>query len=74
MADEESDIDIALMVKNDDPIMHDSMLDALTELDLEYDQVISPSVIKREQFDEWKDVLPFYQNIEKDGVVLWTTG
>ena len=68
----DSDIDIALLVKNDDPFMHDRMLDVLTDLDLEYDQVLSPSIIEKDQYDKWKAVLPYYRNIEKEGVVLWT--
>lgn len=68
----DSDIDIALLVKNDDPFMHDRMLDVLTDLDLEYDQVLSPSIIEKDKYDKWKAVLPYYRNIEKEGIVLWT--
>jgi len=24
-----------------------------------------------DKFAEWKDIIPFYKNIRKDGVVLW---
>ena len=70
-ATEDSDIDIALLVESDDPSLHDRMLDILSDLDLEYDQVISPSLIEKKQYDKWKAILPFYKNIEKEGVVLW---
>ncbi len=71
-ATDDSDIDIAILVDDDNPDMHDKLLEVLSDLDLEYDQVISPSLIKKEQYDKWKTVLPYYQNIEKEGVVLWT--
>lgn len=70
-ATEESDIDIALIVTSDNRKMHKKMLDALSELDLEYNQVIAPSLILKENFDKWRDVMPYYKNIEKEGIVLW---
>jgi len=27
--------------------------------------------IDYDKFAEWKDILPFYKNIQKDGIVLW---
>ena len=40
-------------------------------LELEYGKVLSVLCIDYDKFAEWKDVLPFYKNIRKDGVVLW---
>ena len=71
-ATEDSDVDIALLVSKDDEVMHKRMLDILVDFDLEYDKMISPSLIEKEQFDKWKTVLPYYKNIEKEGIVLWT--
>ncbi len=59
-ANEDSDVDIALLVHRDDEVMHDRMMDVLVEFDLEYDKMISPSLIEKEQFDKWKSVLPYY--------------
>ena len=70
-ATEESDIDIAIMVKKDDADMYDKWLDVVVKLDLEYDQVITTSLIEEKKFDEWKDIMPYYKNIQKEGVVLW---
>ena len=67
-ADSESDIDIALLVSYEDEDMHDKLIEAMVELDLEYNQVISPSIIEKEKYDKWKSVLPYYQNIEKEGI------
>ena len=71
-AEEDSDIDIALIIHKDNESMHDQLLDAMVDLDLEYGQVISPSLIEKERFDQWKKVLPYYRNIEKEGITLWT--
>ena len=66
-----SDIDIALLVDENDLTMHDKLMDVLVDLDLEYDQVISPSLIEKKHFEKWKNVLPYYRNIENEGIVLW---
>lgn len=71
MADEYSDIDIAFIVTQDDSKMHDKMLDIIVDLNLEYDQLISPSIIEIELFNKWRKVLPYYKSIEDEGVVLW---
>ena len=51
--------------------MYESLLDVVVDLDLEYNQVISISRIESEKFEMWKRVIPYYMNIQKEGVVLW---
>lgn len=51
--------------------MRGQMLDLVVDLELECGKVISVLCIDYDKFAEWKDVLPFYKNIRKDGVVLW---
>ena len=70
-ATEDSDIDIAFFVNYDSPELHDKMLDVIVELNLEYDQLINPSMIEIEKFNKWKKVMPYYISIEREGVVLW---
>ena len=70
-ATDESDIDLAIIIKSDDRQMYDQWLDSVVLLNLEYDQLICTSRIEKEKFDTWKNVLPYYQNIEKEGIVLW---
>ena len=70
-ATEESDLDIAILVNSDDRLMYDKLLDVVVKMDLDNDVVISTTVIEKEQFDTWKDVLPFYKNINKEGIQLW---
>ena len=68
---EESDVDIAVILSSYTEEMHDKMLDMVVDLELEYDVVLSVLLIDSEMFAEWEDVMPFYKNIKKDGVVLW---
>lgn len=70
-ATKDSDIDIAIFVKADDLHMHDKMHEVLAGLDLEYDQLIVPSMIDVKTFNKWKKVSPYYINIEREGIVLW---
>ncbi len=70
-ATEESDIDIAILVESDDKEMYDRLLDVVVEMDLENDVVISTVIIEEEQFEKWKEALPFYKNIKKEGIQLW---
>ena len=71
MADDDSDIYIAFIVTRDDSKMHDKMLDIIVDLNLEYDQLISPSIIEIDMFNKWRKVLPYYRSIDNEGVVLW---
>ena len=52
-------------------VMRDQMLDLVVDLELACGKVLSVLCIDYDKFAEWKDVLPFYKNIRKDGVVLW---
>lgn len=71
-ATDESDIDIAIILKNakSQPIQ-DKLIDFTLDLDLKYDKVFSIIDIDYDEFSKWEDVLPFYKNVKKDGVVLW---
>ena len=65
---EESDVDIAVIVKRYMKDMHDKMIDLTVELELEYNKVLSVLIIDYDNFREWEDVLPFYKNMKKDGL------
>lgn len=70
-ATEESDIDIAVIIEHYTEEMHQQMIDAVVDLELEYNKVISVLLINNTQFNVWKNVSPFYTNIKKDGIELW---
>ena len=69
---EDSDVDVAILLHaGATKAMRDQMLDLVVDLELECGRVLSVLCIDYDKFAEWKDILPFYKNIRKDGVVLW---
>ena len=69
---EESDIDIAVIVREYTEEMHDKMINFTVDLELEYNKVFSVLLIDYDNFKEWENVIPFYKNVKKDGVMLWS--
>lgn len=69
---EDSDIDIAVIVRPYTDEMHDRMIDLTVDLELEYDKILSVLLIDYVHFKEWGNVLPFYQNVRKEGILLWS--
>lgn len=67
----ESDVDIALIVRGYTEAMHDEMTDLTVDLQLEYDMVLSLVLIDYDNFREWSDLLPFYRNVQREGITLW---
>ena len=70
-ADDESDVDIALFVKESSISLNEKMIECVSGYELETGKVLSVIDIEQPKFDMWKNALPFYKNIEKDGIVLW---
>ena len=69
---DESDVDVAVIMRPGATAeMHDRMLDMVVDLELACDKVLSVIRIDRDRFREWETTLPFYQNIRREGVVLW---
>lgn len=67
----DSDIDIAVIVKPYAKAMHDSMIDCVVDLELKYNKVLSVVLIDDEKYREWQDIIPFYVNVKKEGIILW---
>ena len=68
----ESDIDIAIITKKDmDEEIRNKFICWAAELDIRYDKVFSIIDIKEKNMKKWGKVLPFYQNVQKEGVILW---
>lgn len=71
-ADPESDIDIALFVSSRPSIQQEEQLSELiVDLNLKYNKVFSVVDIDQQTYLKWKNVTPFYQNVDKEGIVLW---
>ena len=41
------------------------------EMDIRYDKIFSIIDIKEENMKKRGEVLPFYKNVQKEGVILW---
>ncbi len=71
-ATEESDIDIAIIIKNSQTYdERERFISWNSEMDLKYNRVFSIIDIEKAVIDKWGGVLPFYKNIKKEGIVLW---
>lgn len=71
-ATKESDIDIAIILKNE---MTDEVksrfIKLAADLDIKYDTVLSIIDIQSNKIEKWGKILPFYKNIQEEGIVLW---
>jgi predicted nucleotidyltransferase len=71
--DEESDVDIMILA-NIEPEEADrldsSLIRLASRLGLEHDMMVSLTVRDTKTFFKWVDVVPFYQNVIKDGVLI----
>ena len=71
--DENSDIDIVAIVHGDRLVLQEQLKDiwdSSAELGLENDIIISPTVIPYDEYMKYKDILPYYTNISKEGLVI----
>ncbi|MBO7472913.1 MAG: nucleotidyltransferase domain-containing protein [Ruminococcus sp.] len=70
---DESDVDIAVILNNAlSAEQEDALSDLMVDLNLKYGRVFSIVDIEEKMFEQWKEILPFYKNISKDGNTLWT--
>lgn len=68
----ESDVDVALIMHGSmNATTEDKLSDFIVDMNLKYDKVFSVIDIDFENFTKWKKVTPFYQNVNKEGIVLW---
>ena len=68
----ESDIDIAIILKSElTNERRKEFISLSADLDLKYDRIFSIIDINKKRLDEWGKVLPFYVNIQQEGISLW---
>lgn len=71
-ATNESDIDVAIIIKNKmDNQTKRRFIRWAADMDIRYEKVFSIVDIQEDNMEKWERVLPFYQNIRKEGIVLW---
>ena len=68
----ESDIDIAIILNAEiDDKTREAFIEWSADMDLQYDRVFSIIDIQKRNMKKWGRILPFYQNVQNEGVVLW---
>lgn len=70
----DSDIDIVAIVDGNREYLQEQLKkvwDYATDLELEYDVIISPTVIPTTEFIAFKTTLPYYTNIAKEGIEFY---
>ena len=68
-----SDVDIVAVVKGERKELQNKLKqvwDEVSDISLEYDIVISPTVIPYDEFENYKEILPYYKNILNEGVKI----
>lgn len=71
---EGSDIDIMVLVDGDDAVLRsfwDKLSDVSTEMALKYLEVFSIIDVSYQEYNDWKNISPFYRNVSEEGVVLY---
>ena len=71
-ADKDSDVDIALIINDSlSPADDDRLADFVVDMNLKYNKVFSVIDIAAAEYRKWREIIPFYKNVVKEGVVLW---
>lgn len=71
-AKDDSDIDIAIILSDEmDESLQEKFIHWSADMDLRYDRVFSIVDIQEEKIRQWGEILPFYQNVQREGIVLW---
>ncbi len=69
---DESDVDVALLMHGKlDKETEDQLSDVIVNMNLKYNKIFSIIDIDYAEFQRWLEIIPFYQNIRREGVVLW---
>lgn len=71
-ATSESDVDIAVFLRDKlTAIQEDQLSGFIVDLNLKYDKVFSVIDIDQQTYLKWRSVSPFYQSVDREGIVLW---
>ena len=68
-----SDMDIMILTELTDDLIvqiEDELFDAAYDIELEYGVPISVNIRNEEHFRNWANSLPYYSNIEREGVII----
>ena len=67
----DSDVDVVAIVHGDRKTLQQQLKKVWDfSCELEYDTILSPTVIPYEEFKQYQTILPYYRNISQEGVVI----
>ena len=68
----ESDVDVAVLLKaGNTEEMHDEMIDLLVDFELDLGITVSVVPVEYDNYLKWRQLLPFYKNIDREGILIW---
>lgn len=68
----ESDVDIALITREKINFeVDDNLTGVMGDLLFKYNKLFAIIDLDEAFFKNWLDIVPFYMNIEREGIVLW---
>lgn len=63
---------MALFVKgNLDASVEERLSEFIVDMNLKYDKVYSVIDINYADYQKWENIIPFYRNVTKEGIILW---
>ena len=71
--DTDSDVDVAAIVKGERQNLQNDLKkiwDISSNLELEYETIVSPTVIPFDEYEKYREDIPYYRNIEEEGVIV----
>lgn len=71
--EKDSDIDVVAIVRGNRVELQTELKkvwDISSDLELEYGTIVSPTVIPFEEYEKYKNDLPYYRNIQNEGVEI----
>ena len=69
----ESDVDVAVLLKKAlSSEQEDDLSELMVNLNLKYGRVFSIVDIEEQMYEQWKEIVPFYKNLSREGNMLWT--
>ena len=71
--DSESDVDYVAIVHGDRLSLQkelNKVRDVSFKIGLDNDIIVSPTVIPFDEFEKYKEILPYYKNVEKEGISI----
>ena len=73
--DEESDIDVMFLIDDDARILHSkyrkAVREIISDIDFKYGTLLCSVLQNERDFYECIDNIPFYRNVEKEGITLY---